>query len=402
MLRKVVLVMTLSYLYPMLRLLMLRSSWLKVLVLTFASIFMVDFYRIVAMAVEQYQRIEDETLRPFSSARESEPLLRRKGEFQSRWPITGFKNRLEAQILKKRRNLLNTVSSGFSPEAMERLIAGVSDVSFNMSSRRLCGGCPFCSAESTELIKDLEERNLWCSEYVLRKQRIAEFIAIEDCTHHPKLHTDELRQEHDKLMRLCGTIHERLDHNFGMEVPLGRVLCGPLEQLESMVPTLRSRGAHVLYYGEDCFNRHGAHRWLDSVDQDLSDDDWPTTLMRYGTRTMEHLNEQDWFGRTPLHITCQKRWPRATRLLLDMGADPSKSTKFSSFPIHYAAANGSKLICEMLLAHKVKFNIHGTDSNGLTARDYAIGNGCTEVAKLLFEYCGIGKCNGSGLVRTTL
>jgi ankyrin repeat protein len=364
------------------------------LVLTFASICLVGYHKIVAIAVEQYQRIEDETLRPFSSsAGETASILARKLTFRSKWPITGFTQYVETQVRIRKGKLLDVATSGFSHRAMERLIAAFSDVTSNMSSRHLGGECPFCSAESAELIKNFRKRDLQCSEYIIRQQRIAKFIRIEDCAHHSELHRNELRQEHDTLVRLYGSMSREIDRGIPsafnhIKKSLEGFLHGPLEQLDAVAPTL---GLGEWWYsdryiGRDCFDRFPAHRWLDLLDQDPSDDDWSTILMR---DTRIRIDAQDYFGRTLLHITCQKRWPKVTRLLLDMGADPGMATKFSSFPIHYAAANGSKLICEMLLAHKDKFNIHGTDANGLTAHDYAIRNGCTEVAELLSEHHGV-------------
>jgi hypothetical protein len=384
-----------------LRLSILRSLRLRVLVLTFASIFLVGFHQIVVIAVEQYQRLEDKTLRLFSSSEgETVSLLTHKFTIRSKWPITAFTQYLESQVRIRKGNLLDVGSSGFSPGAMERLIAAFSDVSSDVSldvssdvsSRRLGGECPFCSAESTELIQDLASRALVCSEYISRQQRISKFMRIKDCTHHSQLHINELRGEVDILTNLWKTITVRFIQELSctfldISTKLRHFLNGLLKQLGLVVPNLRDFEAHDLhdlYDGKDCFDRLPAHQWLEMLDQDPSNEVWPTI-------SMENINEQDWFGRTVLHISCQKRWHRATRLLLNIGANPGKSTKFSSLPIHYAAANGSKLICGMLLAHQDKFDIHGTDSNGLTAHDYAIRNGCPEVAELLSEYRDIGK-----------
>jgi hypothetical protein len=165
----------------------------------------------------------------------------------------------------------------------------------------------------------------------------------------------------------------------GILVRINCFLHGPLEQLESVVPTLNFVGGHDFLGIDDCFGRVSAHRWLDALDQDPPEFD------------VGDIDKEDYSERTLLHITCQKRWPNATRRLLDMGADinTGASTVYGHLPIHYAAANGSRLICEMLLAHKDEFNINHTDITGFTPYDYALRSGNTDVAELLSEYGGV-------------
>jgi ankyrin repeat protein len=81
----------------------------------------------------------------------------------------------------------------------------------------------------------------------------------------------------------------------------------------------------------------------------------------------------------------------AVQQLLMLGADPARITNYNSTPLHYAAAEGYANICQVLLENTVvdESVVHifnRQDRGGLTAMDYAILHGHTEVQKVLTEY----------------
>jgi hypothetical protein len=71
--------------------------------------------------------------------------------------------------------------------------------------------------------------------------------------------------------------------------------------------------------------------------------------------------------------------------LLEQGANPRIATGYRSLPLHYAAAHGSRQICELLSPYHYTFDIHEKDNAGHSALAYALSFGNTSVIELLSE-----------------
>jgi ankyrin repeat protein len=106
------------------------------------------------------------------------------------------------------------------------------------------------------------------------------------------------------------------------------------------------------------------------------------------------INDQDVLGRSPLHIASQGGLFSAVQRPLELGADPGRSTKYNSTPLHYAAAKGHAHICRVLVENITLNNAYHTtlnsaylkDHGGLTAMSYALLHGHEEVQKVLAEF----------------
>ncbi|KAF1839141.1 ankyrin [Decorospora gaudefroyi] len=130
----------------------------------------------------------------------------------------------------------------------------------------------------------------------------------------------------------------------------------------------------------DCLGRNYMNRFLDSelieYCSDLDD--------RLECLTRAEIQKEDILGRAALHIACQRNLEYGVEKLLEMGVDRGTKTVYGHTPLHFAAANGSKDICQKLLAYKNRLDIRAGDRNKKTALDYAMMKNHTPVVDLLF------------------
>jgi hypothetical protein len=91
-------------------------------VLTITRIFLVGYQKLITIAVEQFQNIEEDMLQPFSHPQNihSHALYHRRIITRDTWDVTVLAVHLESLILKKRRYL---PALGFSLRIGEKVLA---------------------------------------------------------------------------------------------------------------------------------------------------------------------------------------------------------------------------------------------------------------------------------------
>ncbi|CAG9329465.1 unnamed protein product [Blepharisma stoltei] len=99
----------------------------------------------------------------------------------------------------------------------------------------------------------------------------------------------------------------------------------------------------------------------------------------------QFLNQTDTqLGWTPLYRTVICGHESATRLLLNLGADPDVKSKIGETPLHQAAYNSQYSIAKLLLDYKANPNAQQND--GDTPLHHAAFKGDFSMAKLLLKY----------------
>ena len=86
-------------------------------------------------------------------------------------------------------------------------------------------------------------------------------------------------------------------------------------------------------------------------------------------------------GETALHLAALHPEPVFTDLLLAAGADPQARNTDGESPLHWAALSGHIVVVQRLVARGADARIR--NGKGLTARDYALSQEHSEIAKLL-------------------
>jgi hypothetical protein len=138
----------------------------------------------------------------------------------------------------------------------------------------------------------------------------------------------------------------------------------------------------------DCTGRTPLHR---SIEMDLLGTEYDHLLER--ATDAGELDLADLFGRSPLHIACQKGHSDVVKKLIAKGADIHACTPLGSTPLHYAAASGWLEICE-ILASQFKPNskcltagqfVNSPDYYGRSALFYAVRSKRRGIVKTLMD-----------------
>lgn len=83
----------------------------------------------------------------------------------------------------------------------------------------------------------------------------------------------------------------------------------------------------------------------------------------------QHLNQQNSYGQTPLHLAVWEGLTNTTKLLLSKGANPNIQDRPGHTSLHYAVARDNVEIVSMLITSGA--DIHKTDSYGFAPIDVA-------------------------------
>ncbi|KAI1008486.1 hypothetical protein LB504_001319 [Fusarium proliferatum] len=106
-------------------------------------------------------------------------------------------------------------------------------------------------------------------------------------------------------------------------------------------------------------------------------------LLQHGAE----IDAVDGLSKTPLCLACQDGYPNVVEVLLNNGADmETPHPKYAQAPLSLASGGGYEDVVKLLLEHGAK--IDATDSQGKTARDWAIEERRYEIVKLLETYQG--------------
>jgi hypothetical protein len=136
----------------------------------------------------------------------------------------------------------------------------------------------------------------------------------------------------------------------------------------------RSSDRSVILGTLDCLGRTYLHRYLDwkPLQSGTSSGKETTSSLAFYISIAKfspaEINQSDIFGRTALHIACQKNEENMAKALLASGANPTAPTACGLQPLHFAAASGSKSIYWLLIDFKAKVN--ALDKLSQTAMDY--------------------------------
>jgi hypothetical protein len=238
--------------------------------------------------------------------------------------------------------------------------------------------------DNQSILNDLRQSDLLCSENMTRYHRIS-----SSYKRYPTIEWEEYAAFVEQWKEVRTRATEALSsappscRNIGIIlISLGWFLCNPVGIYMWNQDTLEKLGVTTTTgHMRDSLGRTAAHQWLDAKCFSEDEGDFENII---NTRSVD-LDIQDFLGRTLLHITCQKRWHCGTAWLLEKRADPGAATGYGSLPLHYAAVNGSKLICKLLLSYQHKFDVYARDGSGSTALDYADRFNCAEIVDLLVD-----------------
>ncbi len=106
-------------------------------------------------------------------------------------------------------------------------------------------------------------------------------------------------------------------------------------------------------------------------------------VKEYLQKSPELLNAKNREGFTPLYIAAWKNHAELTKILLDMGADPSIGDNENTMPVHMAAIGSSYEALNILLDRGI--DINSRDANLMTPLHFALSYRQPEMAKYLVE-----------------
>ncbi|KAF2833833.1 hypothetical protein CC86DRAFT_462100 [Ophiobolus disseminans] len=349
-------------------------------------IFLVGYHEIISTAAERFSHLRDESVRPFIDAWDSkvhEDFTEKSPELphshSSRTvKLTTCAENISKKLIRMRADLLATAAA-HNPDQGKLITVLSSHVSwlrFTNADHR------YRSQKDDQILKELQEHRLVCSEFLWRQTRIA---ALRHSKHHHSFGEENVTADLDRLKSLCAQIKDETSFvitSGGLDNYLEACLQAfDVEEFyfDEAVSFQAFSGSFI---GLDYCGRTPGHKCLDSLPRGHNRELYLKLFQSYVEGT-NNLNKQDGLGRTLLHIACIKNWYTGVELLLQHGADPSATTVFGSFPLHYAAASGSTRLCQLLLRYKS--NTTDLDIAWFTPQDYALKEGNDEIANLLYD-----------------
>lgn len=98
---------------------------------------------------------------------------------------------------------------------------------------------------------------------------------------------------------------------------------------------------------------------------------------------LEHVNQKDWTGDSPLHVVTRLGCIEDAILLIRNGAEINAAGEKSMTPLHYAAMKGNAELVGVLLDHGA--NSLAMDDDGRQPIDWALSAGHARVVSKLKE-----------------
>lgn len=355
--------------------------------LTLSRIFLIDFLKILSLAQKNFRNFEEEMLAPFLRLWIWHRRERASGEATLNSLIEKFKS----TIMGLKSDIMATANPSDLSRATECLLsAAMSDTESSVTNEKT--DCPFCFPEKEHVINDLRKCKLTSSEYLYRCRRLRAFTGSP---HHEDCHFKELEREEEALNAMCQDLTSactNLAHQlFAICSDSTRTM---LQRIANFMEWYICEMTYGIYFNSsipgdpgsyDCLGRTTAHHFFDVSNLAANNEYrfWESLLTALIKSYSETYDEQDFLGRTILHIACQKQLDEVVQWLLAEGADPGLVTVHGHSPLHYAAAKGCNRICARLLDLLPPKEIDRQDSNGYSARDYAETYGFDEISDLI-------------------
>jgi ankyrin repeat protein len=349
--------------------------------------FLVGFQKIANLPMKRLRELEKETLQTFVGAWYFKDLGLEQGrKAEEELKYEQFLKWIGKHIQKTGEQLFKSSPSHIS--ALGNMLIHTTAAESHES--HIKGSDYFSFHEDQLILGKLQQHELLCHEILFRHRRLS-FAHVNDCTH------SDVKEEHEIIVGLCNKAMAKATQVLSSAPSsirdVGRILGSLKWYLQ------RSVDSFLYYHFEveippitstscmrDPLGRTAAHQWLDVVKPHHSNEFWLDDFKKMIHFEVQDLDERDFLGRTLLHIACQQRWYCGIAWLLEQGASPGTITRCRSLPLHYAAAQGSRPICELLLSKQYKSDIHAADNAGLSALDYATRFENTSVIELLSEY----------------
>jgi hypothetical protein len=356
----------------------------------------VGFQKLASLPLKRLRELEKETLQIFKSKRIVEiQHFRQSTEAEGNYQR--FLSWLETHIRETGERLFG--SSRIQTSALGTMLMCVTAAESRFES--FTGGSNIFDQDQP-ILDELRQHELLCSEILFRYHRLP---LADSCTYL------EAKEEFAVFTELWKkVITKAAGVLFSAPPSIGDI--GNI--LESLKWYLQMSGDSFLYYHfqseapsvtipgcmRDILGRTAAHQWLDGVRPCQWSESCLDQFKDVINFKMQDLDDQDFLGRTLLHIACEQRWYRGVVWLLDQGVNPGIVTGYGSLPLHYAAAYGSSFICELLFFYQLKFDIHAKDNAQLSALDYATAFNYEDVIEL-FSRESFGKSNRTATDKAT-
>ncbi|KAH7360038.1 ankyrin repeat-containing domain protein [Pyrenochaeta sp. MPI-SDFR-AT-0127] len=326
-------------------------------------IFRLSYYKIISMALKQL-RILDQDVRKFFE--DSWTNHSRRSNVHRSPGVKGlyqFHQVLGNSLFRDSTQPFTNGSHNSCPPTSSALSTLTEHL---LSTVTYESGCLICnSTRDQKHIEELKHHGDMTGEFFARQRRLV--THFQDKIHSA---TSPLRitDETDPLKRLKVDILAKARSTMKPFDPPDLALMGLFYH-----PEIYSTYAYAEIAETDCLGRTSVHQWLDSAPAKLNGQDVYT--LEQGL-CPDIINKTDILGRSLLHLACQRSWEEGVEALLRSDAQPHERTVYGHLPLHYAAANGSSKICNMLIK-KERFTLGDVaylDCEGNSALYYAIGS----------------------------
>jgi hypothetical protein len=282
---------------------------------------------------------------------------------------------------------LEDITWTVSPTAITRYMSATL-IGYNLMPSFPGTGCPLCSPSDLDVELEAFGEH---AEFHIRQKRLERHGELAGSAFHP---VDSVRLEEELVRYVSVTKKVQLRARDYFATTKRGFSSSTVKEIGLYHPqTVGLQLLRGFLEVKDCLGRSPLHYFLD--DASRPNNTYPTPVAAfYSFLSMfpdtadqnRFVNDQDVLGRSPLHIASQGGLILVVQKLLELGADPGRSTKYNSTPLHYAAAEGYPQTCEALLKYAVVDHVHQMDYGGHTAMGYAILYGHGEIQDMLTVY----------------